>query len=122
MVYQECFPSVSMSKKDLHFISPIQFDSWLASPLDFPKVLVSFRVLAMVFPLYGFPRGFHVSIYIFGTKARPFRSIIRAHLRHVDLILAWVSHLCPEKKFSKKQNHLNNFVWCMIPKICRFFI
>ena len=27
-----------MSQEDLHFLSPIQFDSWLASPLDFPKV------------------------------------------------------------------------------------
>ena len=51
MVYQECFPGVRMSQENLHFLSPTQFDSWLASPLDFPKVLVSFRVLTMVFPL-----------------------------------------------------------------------
>ena len=67
MVYQECFPGVRMSQEDLHFISPIQFDSWLASPVDFPKVLVSFRVLTMIFPLWGFPRGLHASIYTFGS-------------------------------------------------------
>ena len=62
-MYQDCFPGVRMSQEDLHFLSPIQFDSWLASPLDFPKVLVNFRLLTMIFPLWGFPRGFHISIY-----------------------------------------------------------
>ena len=51
MVYQECFSGVKMGQEDLHFLSPIQFDSWLANPLDFPKVLVSFHVLTMIFPL-----------------------------------------------------------------------
>ena len=40
-----------MSQEDLHFLSLIQSDSWLAIPLDFLKMLVSFRVLTMVFSL-----------------------------------------------------------------------
>ena len=56
MVYQESGPGVKMSQGDLHFLSPIQFDSWVSSPLDFPKVLVSFHVLTTIFP--GLSKGF----------------------------------------------------------------
>ena len=51
MVYHECFRGVSMSQEDLYFLYLIQFDSWLARPLDFSKVLVSFCVITMIFPL-----------------------------------------------------------------------
>ena len=85
MVYQEYFPGVRMSQDDLHFLSPIQFDSLLTSPVDFPKMLVSFRVLTMIFPLQGFQE---VSTYQY------FPSIVRVHLLQFDLI--W-SHLCPDK-------------------------
>ena len=50
IVYQECFPGIRMSQENLHFLLPIQFHSWLASPLDFPNILVSFRVLTVIFP------------------------------------------------------------------------
>ena len=55
------FLGVTISQEDFHFLSPIQFQSWDAKLVDFPKVLVSFRVLTRILPLHDLPIGCHVS-------------------------------------------------------------
>ena len=86
-MYQEYFSGLKISQKNFHLLSPIQFESWDAKPLDFSKVLVSFRVFTRILPLHDFPIGCHVSIYTLGINAGPFPSTIFDHFWQVDLIL-----------------------------------
>ena len=86
-MYQEYFSGVKISEEDFHFLSPIQFESLDAKPLNFPKVLVSFRVPTRILPLHDFPIGCHVSIYTLTRNAGPFLSTIFEHFWQMDLIL-----------------------------------
>ena len=86
-MYQEYFSGVKITQEDFHFLSPIQFESWDAKLLDFPKVLVSFYVLTMILLLHDFPIGGQVSIYTLGRNAGPFPSTMFDDFQQVDLIL-----------------------------------
>ena len=57
ITYHELRPGTIFSHADFHFLSPISRDKSIDSPLGFPKALVIFRTLTLIFLLYDGPES-----------------------------------------------------------------